>query len=278
MPSVEVRKRINLYLTLDFRFCFVNLGVEEKLQLHLFFCWTFEPTWGNQGRIPLQKKQSNFLKHHLLRQVRLFTLGLQNTCPLETWFLLTCLVIWDHGDILVSSVWGCVFCPWVAKFRPSPLCSHPISPPVPSRRGLHPFVSFLSFFAHIWRGLHPFILWAYPYRPRTGSLDKSPAVWKRSSTVSTGLLAWFWFSMRTCRFLIDVAFSFCDHFTADRRRRLAYPFLGIVDIYICLGTRIGIWFIHMDCFDIIHVYRCLRCDAGVLFGFFRGRCSCFCPC
>ena len=44
VPSVEVRKRINLYLTLDFRFCFVNLGFEEKLQLHLFFCWTFEPT------------------------------------------------------------------------------------------------------------------------------------------------------------------------------------------------------------------------------------------
>ena len=38
VPSVEVRKRINLYLTLDFRFCFVTLGFEEKLQLHLFFC------------------------------------------------------------------------------------------------------------------------------------------------------------------------------------------------------------------------------------------------
>ena len=33
---------------------------------------------------------------------------------------------------------------------------------------------------------------------------------------------------------------FCDRFTADRRRRLAYPFLGIIDIYICLGTRVGI--------------------------------------
>ena len=32
-----VRKRINFYLILDFRFCFVTLGLEEKLQLHRFF-------------------------------------------------------------------------------------------------------------------------------------------------------------------------------------------------------------------------------------------------
>ena len=111
-----------------------------------------------------------------------------------------------------------------------------------------------------------------------GVSTKAPRFEKRSSTVSAGLLAWFLFSIRTCRFLDWCGVFFCECFTVDRRRRLAYPFLGIIDIYICLGTRIGIWFIHTDCFDIIHIYRCLRCDAGERFGSFVAGVAAFVLC
>ena len=77
-----------------------------------------------------------------------------------------------------------------------------------------------------------------------GVSTKAPWFEKRSSTISACLLVWFWFSVRTCRCLIDVAF----HFWIVSRRidedvwRILCP--GIIDIHTCLGTRIGIWFIY----------------------------------
>ena len=99
---------------------------------------------------------------------------------------------------------------------------------------------------------------------RTGSLDKSPAVWKKE---------FHRFRRFACLILIfntDMSVFawcgvfFCDRFTADRRRRLAYPFLGIIDIYICLGTRIGIWFIlYIRTVLILYMYIDV-CDATLV--------------
>jgi hypothetical protein len=187
-------------------------------------------------------------------------------------------VILCHGDILVSSVWGWVFCPWSAKFQPSPLCSHPISPPFLHEEDyIHSCLLLtlvlISEEDHIHSKFEP-----NPTVRGRGVSTKAPWFEKRSSTISACLLVWFWFSVRTCRCLIDVAF----HFWIVSRRidedvwRILFP--GIIDIHTCLGTRIGIWFIYGLFGYYIYIFRRLRCDAGEPFGFLRGRCGCFCPC
>jgi len=185
-------------------------------------------------------------------------------------------VILCHGDILVSSVWGWVFCPWSAKFQPSPLCSHPISPPFLHEEDyIHSCLLLtlvlISEEDHIHSKFEP-----NPTVRGRGVSTKAPWFEKRCSTISACQLAWFWFSVRTCRRLIDVLFNvWLFHGGSTKAFGVSF-FPGIIDIHIFLCTWICMWFIYgLFWYLNISTFAMRRWSAV---WFLRGRCDCSCPC
>ena len=142
---------------------------------------------------------------------------------------------------------GECFCPWSAKFQPSPLCSHPNFTTFSSRRGLHPFVSSVHFGALLWRGLHPFTVEPNPTVRGRGVSTKAPWFVKK---------VLHHFSMSTCLILIfstDMsALDWCAfHCSKFSRRidegvwRIFFP--DIIDIHILFVFEY-VCGSYMDCF------------------------------